>query len=153
MQRESLVNRTGVQLMLIFGWKQSRRVALTSVVMLILLTPFSEAKDRSAKDFHKSKHGHPEQGTEQFGQGTDTSSVFRTLEILCTSAEWQPCIWLNPAVSAERTMKCMNKALWGSAGSLIYYIHVKPPTFILHIAQIQQRIWFGLTYFISIFST
>lgn len=74
-------------------------------------------------------------------------------ETLWTSAEWQPCVWLNPALSAKRTMKCMNKALWGSAGSLIYYTHVKPPTFILCIAQIQQRIWFGLTYFISIFFT
>lgn len=53
----------------------------------------------------------------------------------------------------QRTMKCMNKALWGSAGSLIYYTHVKPPTFILCIAWIQQRIWLGLSYFISIFFT
>lgn len=74
-------------------------------------------------------------------------------EKLWTSAEWQPCVWLNPAVATERTMKCMNKALWGSAGSLIYYTHVKPPTFILCIARIQQRIWFGLTYFISLFFT
>lgn len=97
----------------------------------------------------KSEHGH----SEQRGQHTATSSAPRRLETLRTSAEWQPCVWLNPAVAAERTMKCMNKALWGSAGSLIYYTHVKPPMFILCIARIQQRIWFGLTYFISLFFT
>lgn len=101
----------------------------------------------------KSEHGHSERWPEQRGQHTATSSAPRTLETLWTSAEWQPCVWLNPAVAAERTMKCMNKALWGSAGSLIYYTHVKPAMFILCIAWIQQRIWFGLTYFISLFFT
>lgn len=47
MQKEALVSIMGVQLMHVFGCKKSRRAGLTSVVMLILLTPFSEGKDRS----------------------------------------------------------------------------------------------------------